>query len=154
DENERSAPIDLRVQNAAQPKILSLQASPVSQSAIAPATFRITSEGNNVQTCVWDFGADKPLDISSESPNHQERLVTFDKPGKYWVQLAALTGKQSDRKFVPIDVKAAPPDSLMAVLSVVDQGVRLESRIETVRIALTDDGTAQQFAKSIPVAKG
>jgi PKD repeat protein len=151
DENERTVQIDVRNPMSPPPKILSLQASPLNSSAIAPATFRITSETQNVQTCVWDFGRDgHPPEINSESPNHQEKLVTFDKPGRYWVWLAAINEKQADRKWVPIDVKVAPANTLMGVLSVVDEGMRMEKKRDTVKLTLWADGTAQQFEKTIP----
>jgi PKD repeat protein len=156
DENERTVQIDVRSGTGPQPKILSLQASPVSESAIAPATFRITSEAQNVQTCVWDFGRNlnEPLEVTSDTPNHQEKLVTFDKPGRYRVQLAAINDKQADRKFVPVEVKAAPANTLMGVLSVVDEGMRIEKKWDTVQLTLSADGTTRQFEKTIPARQG
>ena len=148
--------IEVRKQPVQPPAILSLKASPLGQSAIAPATFRITSESQNVQTCVWDFGRPtSPLEISSESPNHQEKLVTFDKPGQYFVQLAAINDKQSDRKWVPIDVKSAPANTLMA------RAQRRRRRRANGKDnghreahAARADGSAQPFEKTIPIATG
>src|SRR5207253_7470109 len=57
DISERAVPIDLK-SAAGAPAILSLEATPVCPRAIAPATFRLTSTAQNVETCVWDFGAD------------------------------------------------------------------------------------------------
>jgi hypothetical protein len=154
DENERIAPIDLRGAGGGTPAILSLEAVPVCPHPIAPATFRVTCQAQNVETCVWDFGADKPLEISSESPNQQEKLVTFATPGKHFVQLAVLNGKQSERRWIPVVVESAPANSLMAVLSVVDQGMRMDSRQETVDVTLGAEAGARPFERHLPAPHG
>ena len=114
----------------------------------------MTCQAQNVETCVWDFGADKPLEVTSESPNQQEKLVTFATPGKYFVQLAVLNGKQSERKWVPVVVEPAPANSLMAVLSVVDQGMRTDSFQETVNVTLGADAGTRPFERHLPAPHG
>lgn len=154
DENERTAPVIVKGDGDGQPAILSLEATSLCPHAIAPATFRVVSRAQNVETCVWDFGADKPLEITSESPNEQERLVTFPRPGKYNVQLAVLNGKQGQRKSVPVVVDSAPANALMGVISVADQGTRLDVRTETVPLSLVPDSRSRPFERSIPVRAG
>jgi PKD repeat protein len=154
DENERVVPVDLRGAGNGAPAILSLEAVPVCPHPIAPATFRVTCQAQNVETCVWDFGADKPLEVTSDSPNQQEKLVTFATPGKYFVQLAVLNGKQSERKWVPVVVEPAPANSLMAVLSVVDQGMRTDSFQETVNVTLGADAGTRPFERHLPAPHG
>ena len=62
------------------------------------------------QTKPWGFGQDapltpdsedgddRPLEVETESPQHQERLVTFDKPGGYMIKVAAVRGTSSPRE--------------------------------------------------------
>lgn len=154
DENERTAPVVVKGEGDGAPAILSLEAVSLCPHAIAPATFRVVSKAQNVETCVWDFGADKPLEISSDSPNEQERLVTFPRPGKYTVQLAVLNGKQGERRAVPVVVDPAPANALMGVLSVADQGTRVDTGVETVPLTLSPDVRSRPFERSIPVRAG
>src|SRR4051812_4423654 len=95
DENERPVQVEVSGASAAPPAILALDALPVGGAAIAPATFRLVSKAQNAETCVWDLGDDRPLEISTDSPNQQERLVTFATPGKHVIQLAVLNSKQA-----------------------------------------------------------
>lgn len=154
DENERTAPVAVKGEGDGAPAILSLEAVSLCPHAIAPATFRVVSKAQNVETCVWDFGSDKPLEISSESPNEQERLVTFPKPGKYTVQLAVLNGKQGERRAVPVVVDPAPANALMGVLSVADQGTRRDVGTETVPLMLSPEARARPFERTIPIRPG
>lgn len=154
DTNERSVPVEIKGAGNGEPAILSLDAVPLCPRAIAPATFRVTCSAQNVETCVWDFGADRPLEISSESPEQQERLVTFATPGRYNIELAVLNGKHSERKTVPVVVEAAPANALLAVLSAVDHGTKRHARTETASIGVLSDGSVSAFERTIPVWNG
>src|SRR5262249_9670302 len=85
-ESERPVTIHLDAPKSDPPAILSLDVVPVSAGAYAPATFRVISKAKNTQLCIWDVGDDRPLEISTDSPENQERLVTFPKPGGYVIK--------------------------------------------------------------------
>lgn len=154
DTNERSVPVEIKGVTDGVPAILALEAIPLCPRAIAPATFRVTSMAQNVQTCVWDFGSDQPLEISSDTPEQQERLVTFATPGRYNIELAVLNGKHAERKTIPVVVEAAPANALLAVLSSVDHGTRRHARTETANISIPADGSVTTFERMIPVWNG
>ncbi|MFO0809672.1 MAG: PKD domain-containing protein [Gemmataceae bacterium] len=154
DEHERSVPVDVSGAASAPPAILSLEAVPLSPQAVAPATFRLVSKAQNAETAVWDLGPDKPLEISSESPNQQERLVTFASPGRHSVQLAVLNGKLGEKRSVAIDVKPAPANTLMAVMRVLDSGTRVESLTLTDNQAFSPDVKPVPIRKAIPTRPG
>lgn len=127
DENERSVKIDLDGPKSDPPTILSLEAIPVTPGAFAPATFRLVSRTKNAKLCVWDGGDDRDLEFSTETPDNQDRLITFPKSGGYVVKLAAVNGEQAVEKSAIVYVDDPPPCSVAAVVSVIDQGTRVET---------------------------
>jgi len=111
DEHERSVPVHLEKGPNDKPEVLSLEVAPVSPGSFAPATFRVTGKAKNAQLCVWNYDDEgpRPLEVASESPNQQDRLVTFTRPGTYTIKFAALSGKDSATKTVLVTVAPAPP---------------------------------------------
>jgi PKD repeat protein len=131
--NERAVALqlDTAITTAAAPRILSLEAIPVTLNAQAPATFKIAGEMQNVEQAVWDLDQGRPLVIDQGSAGqgcnpHQERFVTFSRPGNYTIKLAAFNGEQTDQKLVQVSVKPAPVGALTAILEVTDQATVVE----------------------------
>ncbi len=127
DENERAVPVPLETARGEPPSIPELDVTPVSPGSYAPATFRVSTKVKNAQLVVWDLGDDRPLEISPGTMASQERLVTFDRPGGYMIQLAAVHGMQSSAKSDIAQVNVPPPGMLTAILSVTDQATRVET---------------------------
>jgi hypothetical protein len=154
DENERSVQVEVSGgSGAAPPAILDLQAIPVSPLAVAPATFRLVGHAKNAEVAVWDTG--EQMEIDKDSPNAQEKLVTFATPGRHVVRFAVLNGSASEKREVPVDVRPAPANALMAVLHVADQGTKVEQKTYTDNIPLTPEGKAKPFERTLtPMIRG
>src|SRR5262249_32171243 len=130
DENDRAVKIDLDKPKSEPPTIVALEATPVCAGALAPATFRVVGKTKNAKLCVWDCGDDRRLEFSTAAPDNQDRLVTFKKAGGYMVKLAAVNGDQGVEKSTIVYVDEPPPGSVAAILTVQDQGTRVD-KIET-----------------------
>lgn len=126
EESERSVVVRIEAGKSAPPEILSLDAYPVSAGSYAPATFRVISKVKNAQVCVWDTDEDRPLDIVTDVPNSQDRLVTFTRPGGYVIKLAAVNGNQATEKCEIVNVLESPSGAATAVLNVTDQATQVE----------------------------
>src|SRR5262249_2714291 len=128
DENERSVPVEVSARGkdtpATAPQVSEFVLQPVSPTAVAPATFRVTARLANGDFGVWDLG-DGRLEVSPGG-ERIDRLVTFEKPGAFVVQLIAHNGKQAVRLAAPARVEAPPEGTLMAVLRVTDAGAKVE----------------------------
>jgi PKD repeat protein len=156
DENERSVKVELEKPKADPPAIQSLEAVPICSGAYAPATFRIVAKTKNAQLCVWDCGDERPLMFSTDA--EQDQLVTFPKAGGYMVKLAAVNGEQAVEKSTVVLVDEPPPGSLVAVLSVTDQGTRVD-RLETpVAVSATFPPNSKdevyRFDRQVPARQG
>lgn len=158
DENERSVNLPLEPPKVDPPSILALEAIPLSPGAFAPATFRIVSKAKNADLCVWDFGDDRPLDISSESPTQQERIVTFNKPGGYLVKLAVVKGKQAVERSEIVYVNEPPRGTVTAILHVIDQAVKVEKVETSVTLAeafpANSKESVHRIDRQIPAQQG
>lgn len=126
DESERTVAVHVDSPRGAPPEILSLDAYPVSAGSYAPATFRVVSKVKNAQVCVWALDDDRPLEIVTEVPGTQDKLVTFPKPGGYVIKLAAVNGSQATEKSEIVNVLESPTGTVTAVLNVTDQATRVE----------------------------
>jgi PKD repeat protein len=126
EESERSVLVRIDSAKSATPEILSLDAYPVSAGSYAPATFRVVSKVKDAQVCVWDLDDDRPLEVVTEVPGSQDRLVTFPKPGGYVIKLAAVNGNQATEKSEIVNVLESPSGTVTAILSVTDQATRVE----------------------------
>jgi PKD repeat protein len=129
DEDERSAPVHIDAPaTPAAPKIVSLEAVPVSAGSYAPATFRLVSKVQNAQLTVLDFGDERVCEVVTEHPDARDQLVTFPKPGSYRVKLAAFNGALNEQRIQTVTVAEAPANSLTAMLTVTDEATRQETK--------------------------
>jgi PKD repeat protein len=172
DENERVVSLHLDGSAPAQgPEIAALTVEPVSPGSYAPATFHITAQLKNAQICVWDLDDNRPMEVTKEAAATQERLVTFDRPGSWKLNLVAVNGTQTAQKSVDVKVQAPPSGSVAAVLNVTDAATRVEtvsvpcvfsepfpSAMKDAAAAFTRQVTARPGCLikdvQIPVAKG
>jgi PKD repeat protein len=135
EQNERTAAVHLETAQPAAPQIQSFDIYPISAGSYAPATFRLVSKVKNAQVCVWDLGDDRPLEIVTDAPGTQDRLVTFEKPGGYVIKLAAINGSQATEKSDIISVTAPPAGTVTALVSVLEQGTQVETVASACSIA-------------------
>jgi hypothetical protein len=137
DENDRSVPVDLTAVPWGVPKIpavLDFAVRPVSAGAVAPATFRITGEVRDAEACVWDYGDGRQEVTEAGGPI--DRMVTFDKPGAYTVQVFAHNGKQAIKLASPVHVAAPRSGSLSLTLRITDTGTRIDQTTRAESVAL------------------
>lgn len=125
EENDRSVPVDLTTPPQLLPPTIALQVEPVNPNPVAPATFRIRGEVKNADRVLVDLG--DRIEVATE-PGPFERLVVFDKPGNFPIQLIGHTGKQAVKQTAMVTVTAAPTGSLSVSLKVTDVGTKLERR--------------------------
>jgi PKD repeat protein len=127
EESERPVTFHLDTPHTDPPAILSLDVTPIAPEAFAPATFKVASKTKNTQLCIWDVGDDRPFEISADSPENQERLVTFPKPGGYVIKLAAVSGTQAVEKSEVVYVNEPPAGAVAVVLTVSEDATRVEN---------------------------
>lgn len=137
DENDRSVYVDVKsaAKDApATPQIAGFSVQPISPATMAPATFRVTADVQNAEHIVWDLG-DGRVEVA-EGGGKIERLVTFDKPGSFPVQLVAHNGKSAAKQGSSVKVDAPPDGTLMAIVTITDGGTQVASntRVETMAI--------------------
>jgi PKD repeat protein len=152
DENERSVPVEVgAAKDAPVPAVSGFAVLPVSGSSVAPATFRLTAEVKNADNSVCDFGG--RLEVADGGKI--DRMVTFDTPGTYGVQLIAHNGKQAVKQTATVTVTAPAEGTTMALLKVTDGGTRVEriSLTETVAIPVPNDKKAG-FSKAVAARPG
>src|SRR5262249_27169842 len=136
------------------PQIAGFTMTPVGAAAVAPATFRVTAEVANADGCVWDFGDGR---VEAGDAGKIDRMVTFDKPGTFGVQLYAYSGKAAAKQATTVKVEAARAGTLMAVLKVTDTGssVSRVPRNESVAVpAPTGKNPPPGFAKAVQARPG
>ncbi len=155
EENSRSVPVDLSAATPQQlpPSITGWQVEKVSPQAVAPATFRIKGEVKNAERLIWDLGGEK-LEVSTENGPF-ERLVVFDKPGDFPIQLTGLTGTTAAKQATSVHVNPPTSATVSVFLSVADAGTRTDRQpvAETVPLAVPDKG-AKQFSKKLDARSG
>jgi PKD repeat protein len=140
DESERTVPVHLEV-DATKPRIVSLQAIPLSAGSFAPATFKLVGRVENAQTVLLDFGDDRDYQIITEHPETFETIVCFPKARRYNITVAAINGKLTEQHKETVTVAAPPANSLTAMLTVTDEATHLETvtRTATFNAAFTAD---------------
>lgn len=156
DENDRTVAVDVSAVGKdapAAPLIAGFAVQPVSPATMAPATFRVTADVQNADHIVWDLG-DGRVEVA-EGGGKIERLVTFDKPGSFPVQLVAHNGKTATKQGAAVKVDAPPDGTLMAVITITDGGAKVErtSRSETLAIAAPKE-KAMNFSKTVAAKPG
>ena len=138
DENERTVTVHVEGATAAtKPQVVALEAIPLSAGSYAPATFKLVCKVANAEKCVWDFGDDRPFEVTADAKPEQERLVTFTQPGGYVVKLAAINGTTVDERTEIVTVQESPRGSLSLVVNVTDDALRVEKDEQLVNIGAT-----------------
>lgn len=154
DENDRRVPVDLTQATVAQaPAVTGLTVEPIGPRPVAPAAFRVRGEVKNADRVVLDLG-DK-VEVTTDNGQF-ERLVVFDKPGQFPVQLTGLNGKQADKKSHLVKVEAATAGMFSVVLRVTDTVAKVERRESPVSVAvpLPAKGAKPVIEKQIPATPG
>jgi hypothetical protein len=157
DENERTVAVEVGAGGkggpALLPRITTFAVQPVSPAAVAPATFRLTADVTNADTCVFDFGDDR-LEVGGGGKI--DRLVTFEKAGEFPIQLVAHNSTAAAKQAQSVKVVAPTEGTLIAVLRVLDSGTRVEREThnETVAVPAPKDARRAAFTRSIPARPG
>jgi PKD repeat protein len=158
DENDRTVKIELDAPKSEPPAILSLEAIPLTPGAFAPATFRLIGKTKNAKLCVWDCGDERNLEFSTESPDNQDRLVTFAKAGGYVVKLAAVNGEQAAEKTLVVNVDEPPAHCCTVVVNVLDQGTRVDRVEKAIPVTANFPPHAREntyhFERQVPAWRG
>jgi PKD repeat protein len=141
DENDRSVSVEVSpgTRDApATPQIAAFAVQPVSPATMAPATFRVTADVQNAEHVVWDLGDGR---VEVAEGGKIDRLVTFDKPGSFPVQLVAHNGKAAAKQSSAVKVDAPPDGTLVAIVTVTDGGTQINraTRQETLAIPAPRD---------------
>lgn len=139
EENDRAVSVD--VSNAANatgdgPSVAKLTVEPVGNGT-APATFRVRCELKNAQNLLFDTGdkGQKP-EWSAVGNGSFERLVVYEAPATYPVQVFAMNGSKVDKKFQPVDVKAPQPGALSVVVKVTDSGTKVDRQTKPLTVPI------------------
>src|SRR5262245_23776746 len=154
EENERSVTVDVQGGAAGPPAIDALQVVPLRPDTYAPATFRVVGKVKNAELCIWSLGDDQPLEISADAGS--DRVVTFKRPGTHVIKLVAVSGKQTAERVETVRVGEPPRGKVMAMLTVSDQGTRVQT-LEPQTVNVSVGFPAQQkenvyrFEKPVPL---
>jgi PKD repeat protein len=158
EESERTVNVQLEAPHRDPPVLTTLEAASISAGTYAPATFRVTAKSKNAELLVWNLGDDLPLQVETDSPDHQERLVTFDKPGGYVIKVAAVNGKQAVERNEVVWVNEPPTNSVAVILNVTDQATHVETlrALQTVCESFPPNSTEPvwQFERQLPARPG
>jgi hypothetical protein len=156
EENARAVPVDLSAAAPQQlpPSITGLQVEPVSPRAVAPATFRVRGEVRNAERVIWDLGGERPEVTTENGPF--ERLVVFDKPGQFPIQLTGLTGKTAVKQAATVRVDPPATGTVSVILRVFDSGIRTDRQTETqtVPVPVPDEKGPKQLTRQIECRPG
>src|SRR5262249_32589876 len=81
---------------------------------------------------VWYLGETQPLEVVSNPPEKEDRLVVFKKPGSHMIKLAVVNGKQTTEKTAVVQVAPPPKNAVSAsvMLYVTDQATAVTT-VET-----------------------
>ena len=153
DENERTVPVDVKTATLdAAPKISAFAVQPVS-SAVAPATFRLTADVSQADSCVWDLGDGR---VEVTAGGKIDRLVTFEKPGTFPISLVAHNGKTGAKQSTVTKVEAPRDGTTMVVLKVTDTGNKIErtTTTESVAVSVPGEKVATAFTKTVSARPG
>lgn len=139
EENERSVETSVTSTPAAGgdgPAVTKLTVEPVG-SGVAPATFRVKCELKNAQTLLFDTGdkGQKPEWVPAGGGAF-ERLVVFEQPDRYPIQVFAVSGAKVDKQFQAVDVKAPPAGSLSVVVRVTDSGTKVDKQTKPTTVVV------------------
>ena len=138
EENDRTVGADVTAapKSGEGPAVVTLTAEPVGSGA-APATFRVRCEVKNAQNLLIDPGTDQHRpEWLPAGGGAFERLVVYEQPGLYPLQVFAMSGAKVEKQWKPVEVKAPPAGSLSAVAKVTDTGSRVERRAKPSTVAV------------------
>ncbi len=119
-----------------QPKVVSLEAVRVSPGTGTPALFKVTARTTNALHCFWDVSDGRPLECVEDEMDSQERLIQFDKPGAYVIELDAVNENLIDKAKTSVNVTKAPTGGVGVVLAWTDAGTWARTR--TVACTFSD----------------
>ena len=157
DENERIVPVDLTqpaVNSAAGGlAVNSLTATAVGGVTAAPATFRVRGEVANADKVLWDSGGDQ-MEVADAAGGF-ERLVVFEKPGTYPIQLIGFNGKNAVKRAATVTVSAPRSGTLSVVIRATGTGTRVDRRTFSNTVAIPVPAKAEKtFDRSIAARPG
>ncbi len=138
EENERSIEVNLTNPTAGPtdgPSVANLTVEPIGNGT-APATFRIKCELKNAQQMILDPGTDRqpPEVITANGP--YEKLVVYEQPGQFPLQIFALNGAKLNKQWKAISVKAPATGALSVIAVISDSGTKSERKTNPTTIAI------------------
>lgn len=138
EENERTVPVDLTNPAASTPSgglaVTNFTATPVGGVTAAPATFRVKGEVANAEKVLYDTGSDQ-LEVS-DAPGSFDKLVVFEKPGTYPIQVIGFNGKNAVKRAATVTVSAPRSGTLSVVIRTGGTGTRVDRRTSTEMVAI------------------
>lgn len=142
DENNRSVNVEVKATGKdapPPPQIAGFEVKPMSPAAMAPATFRLTADVQNAEHLVWDLG-DGRVEVS-DGGGKVDRMVTFEKPGSFPIQLVAFSGQSAVKQAAAVKVESPPDGALMAIVTITDGGSETsrDTRQESIAIPAPRD---------------
>lgn len=160
EENERTVPVELRAGTAAAsvanaPTISKFSVEAIGGATVSPATFRIRGEVKNAERVIWDLGGEK-LEVT-DSPGVFEKLIVFEQPGSFPIQLTGLTDRTAVKQATMVTVTAAKAGSLTVLIRTVDTGSRIvrQEIPEMIAMPLPPKGVKQMtFEKLVNARPG
>src|SRR5262249_21425698 len=127
DAHERPVNVSLDAGTASPPNIEAFDVAPICADSCVPATYRIASERSHAGTCVWSY-ADRDREVSTDTANPRERLVTFNMPGTYVLKLIAMSGKKATEVSRVVVVRDRPQGQAVVQLQITQETTRLEHK--------------------------
>jgi hypothetical protein len=158
EESDRTVNVQLDGSAVTAPEITALAVESIRPDTCAPATFRVSAKvKNDIDLHVWAGGGEHALEVQA-GPPVPEKYFTFRQPGKHTIRLAVVKDKGVIQKEVTVQVAAARPGAAMALVSVANDAVPVQTteRRQNVRIAFPDkhaDAT-YAFTQEIPAERG
>lgn len=140
EENERTVPVDLTQPTVNTPAgglaVTNFSATPIGNVTAAPATFRVTGAVANADKVLWDTGSDQ-LEVT-DAAGAFEKLVVFEKPGTYPIQVIGFNGKNAVKRAATVTVSAPRSGTLSVLIRSSGTGTRTDRKAfaETVAIPL------------------
>lgn len=138
EENERTVPVDLArpAANSATGGLAvnNFTATPVGGVTAAPATFRVKGDVANADKVLWDTGGEQ-LEVS-DAPGSFDKLVVFEKPGTYPIQVIGFNGKNAVKRSATVTVSAPRSGTLSVVIRTGGTGTKVDRRTFTEVVAL------------------
>jgi hypothetical protein len=147
DANDRSVNLTLDGEKPA-PSIDEFTVTPLQSPAYAPASFKVSAKYKNADVSVWCTGDDQALEVAEDAPAAQERMVTFNQPGTYYIRFVIFNGKQSVERKEKVTVTPQPAGVTTALVRVTYEAgqVWAKEKREAVVIHPPPGATGDTFA--------